>query len=133
MNHHRSIPRRAPHGRHVTAFVLLASSLCAAPARAQWTVVVLDPPGTTYSECNRIQDGQQIGYVDFGTGAEAAMWSGSAGSFVDLHPGGAVPSQARGVQGGRQVGHTYPHAGYWTGSAGSWVDLAPSGSSTSRG
>ena len=57
------------------------------------------------------------------------MWSGSAASFVDLHPAGFDSSQANFTAGGQQVGSASnafsTHAALWTGSAASFVDLHP--------
>ena len=55
--------------------------------------------------------------------------SASAGwTVVNLHPAGALESQAHGVSGGQQVGyaqfgHRLSHAGLWSGTAQSWVEL----------
>jgi len=122
-------------GALVAAFALAVSAVAAGPASAQWTVTVLEPPGATYSEADRVRDGQIVGWVNYGNGAEAALWTAaSAASYVNLHPGSTL-SQAKNVQAGRQVGHNYPastaHAGYWTGTAGSFVDLNPAGASNS--
>lgn len=132
-------PRRSsPSARRYLARPFAGASLAvalAAPATAQWTVVVLDPPGTVTSECYRVQDGQQVGKVDFGNGPEAVRWSGTAASVVSMHPTGALQSFARGVEAGRQAGISYPvsvaHAGYWTGTAASFVDLHPTGATES--
>ncbi|HEX5050401.1 MAG TPA: hypothetical protein VFZ65_01385 [Planctomycetota bacterium] len=125
-------PSRRPVG-NVLVLTLGVAACCLAtsPVRAQWTFVVLDPPGTNFSECRRIRDGQQVGNATFGSVPHAALWSGTAASFTDLHPAGQLQSQAFGVRAGRQVGNSYPlsfsHAGFWTGSAGSFVDLNPAG------
>jgi hypothetical protein len=68
--------------------------------------------------------------------SHASLWNGNADSWVDLHPVGAVASDALDVYSGQQVGRAYFagkgfQAGLWTGSAASWVDLSPAGSSES--
>ena len=64
------------------------------------------------------------------------MWTGTAASFVDLHPVGATSSEAYAIHGGQQVGDVLIgdvfHAGLWSGSSGSYVDLHPSGYVQSR-
>ena len=68
----------------------------------------------------------------------ASLWTGSPGSWVDLHPSAGGFSEAFDVSGGQQVGWTKTssggsmHASLWTGSAGSWIDLNPAGSGDSR-
>jgi hypothetical protein len=53
------------------------------------------------------------------------LWTGSAGSVIDLNPSGFFTSQAFGVsEDGQQVGiGNFSHALLWTGSADSLVDL----------
>ncbi|MCH8275732.1 MAG: hypothetical protein IH851_13190 [Armatimonadetes bacterium] len=79
-----------------------------------------------------IGDGQQVGTSTvFRSGpGHALLWSGSAESFVDLHPEGFDASHALGVSGGRQVGfrevwqpELRNYATMWSGSASGWVDL----------
>lgn len=109
-------------------------------------VVDLDPlqvenPQYIYGSQARATSGaQQVGYVCCFPGAShAALWSGSAASFVDLHPAGFYDSYAYGVSGGQQVGWgssvtaNYPHALLWNGSAASVVDLNPNGFTQSYG
>ena len=72
---------------------------------------------------------QQVGHVEvFYQYSHAALWEGSAASWIDLHPAGAQYSAAKGVLAGRQVGSVtigdVGHASMWTGSAESWVDLS---------
>jgi len=50
-------------------------------AFAGWTVVNLHPAGATYSEAWGVSGGQQVGEAD----GHAGLWSGTAGSWVDLH------------------------------------------------
>jgi hypothetical protein len=65
----------------------------------------------------------------------ASLWSGTAESFVDLHPIGYSDSFANGVSGDYQVGYGYReeasrmkgHALLWNGSATKYLDLTPSG------
>ena len=62
------------------------------------------------------------------------LWSGSAGSYVDLNPTGFEVSKAIGTSGDQQVGYGQgtatggqTHALLWSGSADSYVDLNPTG------
>ena len=103
----------------------------AGSADADWAVINLSPPsGAAFG----IGDGQQVGHAN---GGHASLWTGTAGSYVDLAPAGSDESQALGASGGRQVGwatppgESTPHAGMWSGSAASWVDLNPSGATQS--
>ena len=61
----------------------------------------------------------------------ATLWSGSADSFVDIHPlGGGRSSAVRAVHGSRQAGYAITagwHAALWLGDAESIVDLNPVG------
>ena len=104
---------------------------CSAPAAAQWTVTNLHPDGATSSGASGVHNGQQTGTVYFfGTGYRASLWSGTAASWVDLHPGSG-DSSAFAIGAGQQVGQAdvagLTHASLWTGTAASWVDLHPPG------
>lgn len=79
-----------------------------------------------------IGDGQQVGWVAAGGRQQAAMWTSSADSWINLHPIsvlGISMSEARDASAGRQVGWIrvgdVSHASLWAGSAASWVDLHP--------
>ncbi|HEX5011618.1 MAG TPA: hypothetical protein VFY71_14590 [Planctomycetota bacterium] len=122
----------------LAATLLLAA---AAPAlTAQWAVINLHPDGPFDSYALCIQDGHQAGYTrESGTFLQhAAVWSGTAGSWVDLHPPGATQSTATCVAGGQQAGWAccfdpptpgspVRHAMLWSGTAASWIDLSPPG------
>jgi len=66
------------------------------------------------------------------------MWSGTAASWVDLHPSGWDFSHALAIHGNRQGGYVatptgYARAALWTGTASSFVNLhPPSGITDSR-
>lgn len=57
------------------------------------------------------------------------MWTGTAGSFVNLTPDGFFSGEVRGVFGGQQVGATFDNflgtACMWSGTAASFVNLQP--------
>lgn len=70
----------------------------------------------------------QVGYVGVlspgpfgGLDTTASLWSGTAASWVSLHPAGATTSEARGIFGTQQVGVAsiggVSHAGLWSGTA----------------
>jgi hypothetical protein len=67
-----------------------------------------------------------------GGGYHALLWTGSASSYVDLHPrnSGISSSVAMGIGDGQQVGYVSGpgyawHAALWSGTAESFVDLNP--------
>jgi hypothetical protein len=70
----------------------------------------------------------------------ASIWSGSAASWVSIHPLGAASSfAAAATYGNRQVGfvklaslEAADRASLWRGTATSWVDLHPAGATESR-
>lgn len=117
------------------AIVGLVSISC---AHAQWSIVNLHPANTTVTSTEAYAAGaQQAGYFKQGVQVtRAAMWSGTAGTFVDLHPTGAIQSVAWGAGDGQQVGSALigmsNRASLWSGSANSWVDLHQQGWVTSE-
>jgi hypothetical protein len=68
---------------------------------------------------------------DFTTSSRAAMWSGTAASYVDLQPPGAINSNAYAADGEFQWGGVLFQSGgravRWSGSAASMVDFTPPG------
>jgi uncharacterized protein (TIGR03382 family) len=64
-------------------------------------------------------------------GLQAALWNGTAASFVNLNPAPNAESQVFGMSPGQQVGYVHygggqnPHAAMWSGSAASLADLNP--------
>src|ERR1043165_2750576 len=114
--------------------LLLAGLGCITFSRcqAQWAVTYLDPDGASDSLTTSVSGGQQVGRAREN---RAALWTGTAASWVDLHPAGAVNSIAYGTSGGYQVGSALVGnqecASLWTGTAASWVNLGPNGASQS--
>src|SRR5690348_427968 len=88
--------------RMLVGFVLAAYSLS---AQAQWTATILTPPGSTHTYGYGVSHGQQAGIAVLGDIWRAGYWSGSAASWVNLHPGSANSSGANGVSAGQQVGY----------------------------
>jgi len=82
-----------------------------------------------------IAGGQQVGFIWTGSENFAAMWSGTAGSLVNLHPQSAIRSEARATDGTHQWGGAvfvgpngqYGRALRWNGSSASVIDFSPPG------
>ena len=98
----------------------------------------LNPSGFMSSLAHATDGKTQVGYAAStaaGLDSHAMLWSGSAGSAVDLHPAafGFTRSTANGVSGSQQVGAgvivsdmtTISHALIWSGTAASAVDINP--------
>ena len=114
-------------------FVLLAAvSFCG--SRAQWSLTSLNPGQQFSSEGHGVHSGKQVGSIIVGK-PNAAVWSGTPGSWVGLTPPGAIYSEGRAAYGNRQVGNAlfngFFHGGVWTGTASSWIDLTPAGANQS--
>src|SRR5215831_2976269 len=69
-------------------------------ARADWTFSILQPAGATRSIGYGADGGSQGGHAKYSDFQHAALWSGSAGSFVDLSPSGSANSYVLGMGGG---------------------------------
>ena len=115
--------------KQVLGFTALLVFITASHALAGWTVTYLNPTGSTASAAYGGSGSQQVGYI-FSDHHRASLWSGTAGSCVDLHPSGYGYSRAYASSGGQQVGYAtasgnIAHAGLWSGTAESWVDLCP--------
>src|SRR5688572_15377714 len=87
-------------------------------ASAQWTATILHPSSRPNSF---IYGG--AGNIQVGNGHHlAALWSGTAASYVSLHPTGAFNSYLLATNGQRHVGYASlvqgtVLAGYWNGSS----------------
>src|SRR3569832_246561 len=81
---------------------LAATSVC----HATWTETFLTPAGATTGYASAAGGSQQGGYAHIGGQNHAGIWSGTAGSWVDLNPTaqGIVNSQVYGISGGLQGG-----------------------------
>lgn len=116
-------------------FVFVPCAACAAIARPAWTVTDLHPANTLQSIAWSVRGGAQAGVLRDNQGiSRASLWTGTAASWVDLHPGVALASGASKTDGTQTVGEvrlftssTVDRASLWTGSAASWVDLHPTG------
>ncbi|MBI5864837.1 MAG: immunoglobulin domain-containing protein [Planctomycetes bacterium] len=101
------------------------------PAPNYWGIV-MNPGGASSAWLAAVDGPNQYGYINTpypSPVAHAAMWSGSAASFVDLHPAGYSRSFISDAADGQAVGSVYlgdtPHAGLWVG--GQFTDLNPPG------
>jgi hypothetical protein len=117
--------------------VLLLTLVIAASASA-WDVTYLHPASCNTSSARCVSSGFQGGHVQVGSYnyMHAALWSGDAGSFTDMHPSGAFSSVIHGVSGNHQAGTVgigydgvdFRHgnrAALWSGAAGEWTNLHP--------
>lgn len=120
----------------VAVFALAGLS---ALASAQWTVTILTPVAGGFAIGRGASGSSQVGYACVGPFCRASLWSGTAASWVDLHPPGASQSEALAASGSTQVGYVSfePNqrpslASLWSGTAFSRVDLNPAGAIESR-
>jgi hypothetical protein len=98
-----------------------------------------------YSYATATDGVNQVGSIQTIGHGYAAMWSGTAGSLVDLDPNGIIDpggtvnsSEALAISGNQEVGDAVfggntnvTHAVLWNGTAASAVDLAPTGATYS--
>lgn len=124
----------------VAAIATTLAAVLTPAAHAQWTCISLHPSGTVFSSGYGVGDGQQVGYVQVGPTVghqRAAVWTGSAGSWINLHPTTIGYSVAYAASGGQQAGGYFPagfsRAALWSGSAASYVDLHPSAALSQSG
>ncbi|MCL4743456.1 MAG: hypothetical protein KJZ54_14765 [Phycisphaerales bacterium] len=100
--------------------VLAAGS--AAYGQYRWTAVPLHPSGAYQSEARAGYGSRQAGVLNFpGKTERAAVWEGSAESWLDLTPSWAVLGLINGMDGSSQVGQVSPtsgtfHAALWHGT-----------------
>lgn len=120
--------------RSVGVWAMIACAGVAPCVPAQWTATSLHPAGDVASRAQGVGIGQQVGFTQTGNTVgtyRASLWSGTAGSWVNLHPAGGGYSIAYAVDAGVQVGEVYPEglarACLWSGTAASWVNLHPVG------
>jgi hypothetical protein len=99
------------------------------PTPSGWEVIILHPAGDyTSSSASGVSGTRQVGCVVSNAGdRHASLWNGTAESWVDLHPAGALSSGASGIGDGQVVGEVDSRAGLWTwtGESWGWVDLHP--------
>ncbi len=98
---------------------------------AQWTCVRLHPAGSASSQANATADAWQGGTAAVNSALHAAIWNGTAASWVDLHPAALASSQVLAMAPGVQVGVAGQRAAVWHGTAASYVNLDPTGAAGS--
>jgi PEP-CTERM motif len=137
--------------RGVFAIVaMLASAAKAATYTATDLYTLQIPAGTSPTSPDGLHPaigGQVVGAEEYsspslgGDTTDALLWTGPAGTAIDLNPAGYVTSEAEGIGGNQQVGsaaievspNVYQRHGLlWTGSAASAVDLNPVGFTQSQ-
>jgi hypothetical protein len=98
----------------------------------------IHPVGVSNSFLSAVDEGRQFGSIHTpfpGPVPRAAMWSGTAGSYVDMHPPGYSTSGIAGAGDGQAVGSTgwyaESHAALWAFAPGTHKDLHPAGATTS--
>ncbi|MCE2967513.1 MAG: GC-type dockerin domain-anchored protein [Phycisphaerales bacterium] len=104
-----------------------------------WNNLNPSPPAVaapaSFSIAKATDGNQQVGSATVGGQQLAALWSGSAESFVSLNPVGSIQSEANAVRNGQQAGSSFiggqQRAGLWNGTAESWISLHPAGATTS--
>lgn len=114
--------------------IALAFGFLASSASADWNIVYLDPGVGDGSSALAVNGGHQGGDV----AGHAAIWSGSAASWIDLQPEGVQFSYVTGISGNQQMGTVLTdgslyRAGLWNGSAATYIDLTPDSLSEADG
>lgn len=97
---------------------------------AQWTATILHPSGFEWSEGYGGYSNKQVGRaVTAGGASRAGLWTGTAATWVNLHPAGASESFAFDGAGTKQSGFVIisgaERAALWSGTAASFVNLHP--------
>jgi len=125
------------HAQVGALLAVLAGSVVAFGAEG-WTVVYLHPQGQEQSIANGVWGAQQVGGAqgNYPSGFHAAVWSGDASSWIDLHPIGMPGSSYASAvfekrQGGKVDVGGNSHASMWSGSAATWIDFHPTGAVSS--
>jgi hypothetical protein len=122
-------------------FIVFSALLTVSVGQTVWAVdyvaIDLNGLGYSYSYAYGAGDGQQVGTGHYGNNTynHALLWSGSAGSVVQLGPNlSLLCSVSTGICSGQQVGYAYSdgasentRAYLWTGSMESAIDLNPIG------
>lgn len=105
-------------------------SAVASISSASWTATILNPSGSPQSRAHDGDGNVQVGRAQDAVGHNlACKWTGTAASYVSLHPTWANESIIWALSGNKQGGTislpTGTHAAIWSGTAASCVDLNP--------
>src|SRR5438132_10244406 len=108
---------------------IAARPLLSTPDGQHYTMIDLTPAGSATASIAGLSATQQVGSAGFVTNTatgpsvvnHAMVWSGDAGSAIDLGVGAALA-----ISNGQQAGSANTHAALWNGTAESLVDLNPS-------
>ena len=128
----------------LSILLVVAFGSFVSPAHSQWQVSYLHPRWCTRSWGAGVSGADEVGRTRFTAAASfntyGALWTGTAASYVNMNPAGALSSRIDGTDGVHQVGtfsptptippsHAYtPYfAGMWSGTPASMVSLHPSG------
>ncbi len=103
-------------------FTLIAV-LLSASAHSNWIVTSLHPAGASNSYGYDVAGGIQAGAAYHGIERHAGIWSGTANSWIDLHPNGYNDSVIFGTDGVSHVGTVEGNAALWHGQSGAWTNL----------
>ena len=103
-----------------------ATEIAAVAAVATYGFSTMSYPRRVFGRAAFAAGTHQGGYVLLNGVNQASLWSGSAASWISLHPAGASSSAVYAITESKQVGQVnfsgVTHASLWSGTA-SWVDL----------
>lgn len=125
--------RTRPRSGLVRLLAVIITGGIHAAGFGSWSYVVLHVAGYSPSFALGVGGGQQVGH---GGNFKAVIWSGSAGSLVDITASGTHNNRVHHTNGVRQVGTVQldplgDRASLWSGTSASWIDLTPPGASRS--
>lgn len=118
----------------------LSSRALARHGTAESAVLLHPAEGYTSTDARAVSSGMQVGLATHYQSGQihAALWTGTADSFVDLHPAGATQSRGLATDGTLQGGWaSLPGGGdheavIWSGTPESVINLAPDGALRSQ-
>ncbi len=98
---------------------------------------ILHPAGANQSKVLGVSSSSQFGYAQVGGVILASIWSGTAPSWVNLHPVNAISSTITSRDGVAHFGSVQSTsainvAAMWSGNSANWTNLNPSGATSSE-